>query len=69
LEAWGSDVILCTICAAPAISIAPGDAPITAPGGIVVTRGEPVRAWCVDHAPWMEGRQMDLVEYLRGVGR
>jgi hypothetical protein len=40
----------CTVCQSPdVIAISPGSEPETAPGGIVVQRGQPVTAWCASH--------------------
>ncbi len=37
----------CSVCQLPdVIAISPGSEPETAPGGIVVQRGQPITAWC-----------------------
>lgn len=43
---------LCNDCGSPAMAFAPGADPVTAPGGIIITRGIPARAWCERHWPF-----------------
>ena len=35
------------------IAVAPGCEPEVAPGGFVVSTGTELRAWCVEHAPFL----------------
>lgn len=47
----------CSACASPdVIAVQPGSEPIRGPGGILLARGTPLRAWCIDCHPSFRGR-------------
>jgi hypothetical protein len=41
-----TDTLVCSHCAAPAVAVAPGTVPNVACDLFLLTRGEPMRAWC-----------------------
>jgi hypothetical protein len=43
-----SDTLVCSLCAAPAVAVAPGSEPETC-DLFLVTRGEPMRCFCLAH--------------------
>lgn len=42
----------CDLCTEPAMAFRPGSEPVTQ-AGIVLSRGEKRRQWCLCHWPWL----------------